>query len=299
VSLALLGPLSASAQAPVFSAGTSLVVLSATAVDGRGRPVRDLKADEVRVYDEGQPQKLLRFSHGRDAAARVLLLIDASGSMSQELKSASVRMAVLQLLAALPAQDEVGVAGFDQAYRSLQAFTLDRAAVQGALDRLAPFGSTALHDAVRQATDALASSGDGRRAVVVITDGLDTASRNTPDEVIARAKAIDVPVYTIAIVSPLDDPASSHYSKRAAAPASLTGASALKRYAEMSGGAAFTVSEFRELKSAVDTIASELSFQYRLGYEPPEGQAGFRRLEVRTTRKGVVLRSRRGYVPLS
>jgi Ca-activated chloride channel homolog len=274
-------------------------VLSATAVDDRGRPVGDLRAEELRVYDAGQPQRLLRFSRGRESGARLLLLVDASGSMRPELRSTSVRMAVHQLLAVLSPQDEVAVAGFDERYRRLLDFSVDRGAVNAALDEIAPFGSTALHDALRLATDEMADAGDGRRAVVVITDGIDTASRHAPDDVVARARARDVPIYTISIVSPLDDPDSRFFAKPDASGAAGQGRSALRRYAETSGGVAFTVSEFRELRAAVAQIATELSFQYRLGYEPPAGPAGFRQVEVRTTRKGVAVRSRRGYVPLS
>lgn len=296
LALALAAPFGTASDGPVFRAGSSLVVLSATAVDQRGRPVRDLQAHELRIYDEGLPQKLLRFSQGRDSAARLLLLIDASGSMRMELKASSARMAVLQLLAVLPPEDEVAVASFDGRYRSLQALTADRAAVEAALDGITPFGSTALHDAVQNAAEDLAGVGDGRRAVVVISDGMDTASRHGPDEVIARSRAIDVPVYAISIVSPLDDPASALFSGRGAGSAADAGLAALGRYAQMSGGAAFTVSEFRQLKGAVEQIGAELSSQYQLGYEPPAGRPGFRRVEVRTTRRGVAVRARRGYV---
>jgi hypothetical protein len=77
------------------------------------------------------------------------------------------------------------------------------------------------------------------------------------------------------------------------------GSEVLSRYAGLSGGAAFAVSDFPGLKKAADRIASELKFQYRLGYDPPPGPPRFRRVEVRATRKGVVVRTRSGYVPQS
>ena len=73
----------------------------------------------------------------------------------------------------------------------------------------------------------------------------------------------------------------------------------LARYAEQSGGAAFTVSDFSGLRQAADQIVAELKHQYRLGYEPPDSPTHFRRIEVRSTRKGVVVRTRSGYVPPS
>jgi hypothetical protein len=77
------------------------------------------------------------------------------------------------------------------------------------------------------------------------------------------------------------------------------GSTLLARYADMSGGASFRVSDFRGLKAAADRIARELKHQYRLGYDPPAGPSRFRRVEVRTTRRGVVVRTRSGYVPPS
>jgi VWFA-related protein len=96
-----------------FASRAELVVLSATAVDRKGRPVRDLRAEEFRVFEEGRPQKIRHFVGGPELPARVLLLVDASGSMNSELKTTSGRMAAHQLLDALPAEDQVALAGFD------------------------------------------------------------------------------------------------------------------------------------------------------------------------------------------
>ena len=295
--LILLGTPATPAQLPSFASGTDLVILSATAVDRRGRPVTDLERNEVRVFEDGRPQKLEHFSQGREASARLLLLLDASGSMTGELKSASTRMAALQILAALDPEDEAALAAFDHKYWGVVAFTRDRRKVEQAMAEIEPFGATALHDALARASSDLASHGEGRRAVVVLTDGVDTASQLRPDDVLARSQALDVPIYAVSVVSPLDDPQSERFSGRerpAVAPAAAT---VLARYAELSGGAAFTVSEIGGLRAAAARIVGELKQQYRLGYDPPPGPPRFRRIDVRSTRKGVVFRTRRGYVP--
>jgi Ca-activated chloride channel family protein len=282
-----------------FAASADLVVLSATAVDGKGRPVHDLRAEEFRVFEEGRPQPIRHFVQGPELAARLLLLMDASGSMNTELKTTSARMAAYQLLDTLPAEDQVALAGFDHKYWGIVAFTTERAKVKEAFDEVAPFGSTALHDALDKAAYDIASHGEGRRAVVVITDGVDTASRKTADEVIARSRALDVPIYSISVISPLDDPSSPRFTGRERPAAATTGSALLARYAQQSGGAAFTVSDFSGLRQAASQIVAELKHQYRLGYEPPAGPKQFRRIEVRSTRKGVVIRTRSGYVPPS
>lgn len=280
-----------------FAARADLVVLSATAVDGKGRPVRDLRAEEFRVFEEGQPQRLRHFVQGPELAARLLLLVDASGSMNTELKTTSARMAAYQLLDTLPPDDQVALAGFDHKYWGVVAFTRERQKVKTAFDELEPFGSTALHDALDRAAYDIASHGEGRRAVVVITDGVDTASQKGPDEVMARSRALDVPIYAISVISPLDDPRSPRFAGRERPAAATAGSALLARYALESGGAAFTVSDFSGLRQAAEQIVAELKHQYRLGYEPPEGPKRFRRIEVRSTRKGVVVRTRSGYVP--
>ena len=287
----------AGAQLPRFSSGTDLVILSATAVDRRGRPVTDLRREEVRVFEDGRPQKIEHFSQGRAASARLLLLLDASGSMTGELKSSSTRMAAAQILAALDPEDEAALAAFDHKYWGVVAFTRDRRKVEEAMAEIEPFGATALHDALARASSDLASHGEGRRAVVVLTDGVDTASQLLPEEVLSRSQALDVPIYAVSVVSPIDDPQSPRFSGRERPALATTAATVLARYAELSGGAAFTVSEFSGLQAAAARIVSELKQQYRLGYDPPPGPPRFRRIDVRSTRKGVIVRTRRGYVP--
>jgi Ca-activated chloride channel family protein len=191
----------------------------------------------------------------------------------------------------------VALAAFDHEYWGLVAFTREKEQVLRAFDQVTPFSSTALHDALDKAARDLASHGEGRRAVVVITDGMDTASQRSPDEVIARSRALDVPIYAISVLSPLDDPRSPRFVGGERPAAATAGSAVLARYAALSGGAAFAVSDFGRLRQAAERIASELKHQYRLGYDPPEGPPRFRRVEVRSTRKGVVIRTRSGYMP--
>jgi Ca-activated chloride channel family protein len=295
--LVLSGATLAAAQLARFASGADLVILSATAVDKRGRPVTDLRREEIRIFEDGRPQKIEHFSQGRAAAARLLLLLDASGSMNGELKTTSTRMAAVQILAALDPEDEAALAAFDHKYWGVVAFTRDRAKIEQAMSEIEPFGATALHDALAHASSDLASHGEGRRAVVVLTDGVDTASQLLPDEVLARSQALDVPIYAVSVVSPLEDPGSPRFSGLERPALATAGARVLARYAELSGGASFTVSEIGALHAAATRIVAELKQQYRLGYDPPPGPPRFRRIEVRSTRKGVVVRTRSGYVP--
>jgi Ca-activated chloride channel homolog len=287
----------AGADVPRFASGTNLVVLSATAVDRKGRPVTNLRAAEFRVLEDGRPQRLEHFTEAQSLPARLLLLVDASGSMNGGLKTTSAQMAVTQVLAGLRAGDEVALAGFDHRYWGLVPFTQDKARILRAMGDLEPFGSTALHDALDHAARDLATWGEGRRAVVVITDGVDTSSQLRPDDVLSRSRALDIPIYAVSVVSPVDDPESSLFTGGQRPAAATAGTALLTRYAALSGGASFTVSDLGGLQRAAATILGELRHQYRLGYDPPAGSAGFRRVEVQSTRKGVLVKTRSGYVP--
>jgi len=297
--LAAALPGGAVAQVPRFSTSSNLVVLSATAVDRHGRPVQNLGPKDFQIFEEGRLQKIAHFAVGREAAARILLLVDASGSMNGELKTASAKMAALQILSALEPTDEAALAGFDHKYWGVVQFTTDRKKIANGFEELQPFGATALHDALDHAARDLASHGEGRRAVVVITDGVDTASQKTADEVIAHSRVLDVPIYAVSVLSPLDDPASPMFTGRERQAAATAGSIVLARYAQLSGGASFAVSDFKGLHEAATQVVSELKHQYRLGYDPPAGPPRFRRIEVRAVRKGVVVRTRSGYVPQS
>jgi Ca-activated chloride channel family protein len=284
-------------EVPRFASGTNLVVLSATAVDRHGRPVTNLRQAEFRVLEDGRPQRLEHFSEAETLPARLLVLVDASGSMTGGVKTTSVKMAVTQLLAGMQPEDQVALAGFDHQYWGLVPFTTERDRILRAIGEIQPFGSTALHDALDHAARDLSTWRDGRRAVVVITDGVDTSSQLRPDEVLARSQALDVPIYAVSVVSPVDDPESKIFTGRERPAAATAGTEVLERYARLSGGASFTVSDLGGLQRAAATILGELKHQYRLGYDPPRGPSEFRRVEVQSTRKGVLVKTRSGYVP--
>jgi Ca-activated chloride channel family protein len=281
-----------------FSVRSELVVFSATAVDDKGRPVTDLRREDFRIYDEGRAQQIVHFYGGKGLPARVLVLLDASGSMGDK-RVASSREAAKQLLLALSPEDQVAVAGFDSRYWGVVAFTKDREAVRKGLDTITPFGSTALHDALDKGAHDIATWGEGRRAVVVLTDGIDTSSQKTADEVIARSRALDVPIYAVSVVSPLDDPSSQSFLGEKEAGQEAAAAETLARYASLSGGASFRVSTLTGVVLAAQQIATELKHQYRIGWDPTQGSAPYRRVVVRSTRKGVIVRTRSGYVPPS
>ena len=144
-------PASAPGQVLSFPARGDLVVFSATAVDGKGRPVTNLKQNDFRVFEEGRPQPISRFYGGQELPARVLLLVDGSGSMDEELKLTSVRFAAERVLDALNDEDQVALAGFDSRYWGIAAFTRDREAIRQGLaevEMCLPYSIDTLHQTI-------------------------------------------------------------------------------------------------------------------------------------------------------
>jgi hypothetical protein len=199
--------------------------------------------------------------------------------MKVDAHRASARRVVDQLLASLRASDEVALLTFDKGLSVEQDFTSDWARIREALDEVEPFGSTSLYDAIAETAGQLERERTGRRAIVVVTDGLDNASRMQPADVSGIASRSDVPVYVLAVVSALDVPGTN---------AGTVGSQAtgqLKNLAWWTGGDAFVVSSPAQMSVASRAVLSELRHQYVLAIESA-GDAGWRPLDIKTRRRG-------------
>jgi Ca-activated chloride channel family protein len=217
--------------------------------------------------------------------------------MSVTEKSANARNAAIQLIQSLGPEDRVSVYAFDKDLYQLTEFTEQKTVAIDALTRLEPFGSTALYDAVATLSDAVAHEGFGRRAIVVTTDGVDTSSRISVEEAVLKAQGVDLPVYAVRVISPVDDPDSDLFL--GVHGAHFRGEEALRRFAAETGGVMFEGSQWGQLVTASRRIREEMKTQYRIGYVPrnPRTDGGFRRIEVSTRRRGVEVRTRKGYYP--
>ena len=190
----------------VFKAGVDLVTVSATVRDRRGRLVAGLEARDFEVVDGGQRRAISQFRTDR-APVSLAILFDVSGSMDVAARMTAAKFAAHHLLSWLePGRDEAALFAFDSRLHEVAPFTVDTRALNGALGEVDPFGATSLHDAIAEAASRVAMRNHPRRAVVVLTDGIDTASAKTAAQVSGMASAIDVPVYVIAAVLAIDDP---------------------------------------------------------------------------------------------
>lgn len=280
-----------SAQPPseqTFRAGVDLVTVRAIVKDTRGRPVTDLERDDFTLLDRGVPRQLSSFDREAGAVG-MALLFDVSGSMDVATKLERARETAFFLLSNLRSgTDEAAIYAFDSKLHLVQPFTTDLDNLRGRLSSINPWGATSLHDAIASAAQVVDPQGRRRRALVVLTDGLDTSSKLKPAEVSRIASAIDVPVYVMTIVSPVDA-----YPRREQAEPPEGSLSDLARW---TGGQLYVTTSPAESSLAARLILSELRHQYLLAFEPGH-QPGWHPIEVRVKRKkDYIVRARSGYV---
>jgi Ca-activated chloride channel family protein len=276
---------------PRFRSSVQMVRVAATVRDRKGRLVRDLSREDLQVLDRGTPRKIEEFRIDTETPVSIALLFDESGSMAVSSKVSAARAAAEHLIAALDARrDEVGVFAFDATLRSVVPFTDDLEGVRRQLDGSPPFGTTALFDAIDGVAEQVADR-PGRRAIVVLTDGVDTASRLRPEEVSAAASAIDVPVYVLAVLSPVD-----HVGEESAVIMSVSDeAGDLANMAHWTGGQVYMSSAPAHTSIAAREIVAELRHQYLIAFEAG-AQPGWHPIEIRVRQRGAVVRARSGYV---
>jgi Ca-activated chloride channel family protein len=223
-----------------------------------------LSREDVQVFDKGRPRDIRDFRADAESPISLALLFDESGSMSVASNAAAAKAAAQQILASLdPRRDEVAVFAFDSSLREVAPFTSDIAGLSERITEQQPFGTTALFDAVAGVSERLAARGGRRKAIVVLTDGADNASRLQPAQVASIASAIDVPVYVLAVVSPLDHPgADTAVDSRL-----LDTVGEMGEIAVATGGDVFVSSAPAHMNAAARDIISELRHQYLIAFE--------------------------------
>jgi len=271
-------------QAPLFRSGTELVDLYVTVTGGDGRLIPDLSRDDFRIFDDGEPQEIALFeNHVRPIT--VVVMLDTSISTTEIL---DVIMAGAEqfLLRMLP-DDRARVGAFNDKIEIAPAeFIADRDHLIAELDRLDFGNDTRLHDALEASLDALRGV-DGRRVVLVLTDGEDSASRTGWKDVLARAVAEEVMIYAIGMEAEYFD----GLRRRRTRPDR-----SLRRLAEETGGGYFELDEADALGPAFTRVSQELRSQYVLGFVPGARDGRTHEVEVRVAGAGMTARARRSYV---
>ena len=174
----MTAPVAAQQPVPTFRSSVSLVSVNAVVKDRRGRPVRNLKRDDFQILENGAARPIVDFGFSDQGPVAFGVLVDQSGSMSLSNNLDAAREVIRHLLAWFdPGKDEVALFAFDQQLaRGAALHDAARTQVVDALPKLSAYGTTALYDAIGETASRLESRPSPRRAVIVVTDGLDTAS---------------------------------------------------------------------------------------------------------------------------
>lgn len=278
---------------PTFRSGVSLVSVSAVVKDERGRPVRNLTRDDFQVLENGSDRPIVDFGYSDQGPVSFGVLIDQSGSMSLAQNLDGARDVIRHLLAWFdPVNDEVALFAFDRQLSEVQGFTNVASVVTDALPRLHAFGTTALYDAIASTAQRLETRPNKRRAVLVVTDGLDTASTKTARDVSGIASAIDVPVYVVVVMSPLNHPDRGGPQLRANGDDVTTN---LANLAYWTGGDMLIASTPAETSQAARQMVVDLRHQYLLAFESST-RSGWHQVHVRTRKPNLQVRARSGYM---
>jgi Ca-activated chloride channel homolog len=276
---------------PTFRSAVDLVSVAAVVRDRHGRFARNLKKDDFIIHEGGFRREVLDFRTDENAPVRVALLFDVSGSMRIASHLEDARQAARYVLSSLHLDrdaDEAAVFSFDMNLQTQQPFTSDAGAIENALSRVQPYGQTSLYDAIGETAQHVAetrATDRRRRAVVVFTDGIDTSSLMTPEQVSAIASEIDVPVYVVTVVS---------QSMHEDVPLRTELESPLGTLARWTGGTLFMTSAPAHQSLAGRQIVDELRHQYLLAFAASNAK-GWRPLEVKTKDKDMTVRARSGY----
>tara|TARA_B110000014_G_scaffold261208_1_gene252482 strand:+ start:197 stop:1123 length:927 start_codon:yes stop_codon:yes gene_type:complete len=274
---------------PAFRAGVDVVSLNVTVSDLEGRFVTDLDQTNFQVYEDGVQQNITFFTKTQLPIA-LAMLIDTSASMDEKMVTA--QEAAIGFSQRLRPEDLAEIIDFDSRVNILQTFTNDAVKLEQAIQQTSAGGSTSLYNAIyislRELSKAPLRRADVRReAIIVLSDGEDTSSLVTFDEVLEQAKRSETAIYSIGLQS---DDSRSRVGFREAD-------FVLRQLAQETGGRAFFPNEVDELPEIYQDISDELSSQYSVGYisANPLRNGQWRRIVVRVDRESIEARAKQGY----
>ena len=269
----------------VIRVNTDLVVLNITVTDKAGQYVKGLKAADFKIYEDGvevKPNMIASFSLQESPYAAVVLL-DSSGSM--EARFSLARSAAIRFLDGLRPEDVAAVYRFDSKVERVQEFSGGRDLAPTAYAIRAK-GMTTLNDAIVEASKTLADRTEVRKAIVVLSDGMDTVSTASSDKAVETALDVGASIYAVDMSS-----------LEVAGTSGRQSALSLKGFAEKTGGRFVTTPGGPQLRDAFTGIADELGHQYTISYRPANTKRDgkWRTLEVKAVRDDLQVRTRKGY----
>ena len=277
------------AQSPSFRASVDIVSLNITVTDSASRFITDLDEPDFQIFEDGVKQDVSFFNKKQTPIA-LSLLLDSSASM--EAKLPTLQTAAGNFVKRLNSNDIAQIIDFDSSVQMRQGFTSNQSELLTAIDRTAAGGSTSLHNAIYVALKelkkvrAVTEEDIRRQALVVFSDGEDTSSLVSFDEVLDLAKRSETSIYAIALRG-------SDVQAKGFREAEFV----MKTLAQETGGRSFFPAKIEDLTGVYSQISDELASQYTIGYtsKNPRRDGAWRRIDVRVSRPSVTARAKRGY----
>jgi Ca-activated chloride channel family protein len=286
--IATAASLVVAAQQPTFKSGTQVVSLFVTVADAAKRLVPDLKQEDFEVFDNDKPQAITYF----DSSIRpitVVVMLDTSGSMTLSIEL--LKKAAEQFLIRLLPEDRAKVGAFNDKLQLSATFTNNRDQLISAAKDLDFGNGTRLWDAVDLSLDELKGV-EGRRVILVFTDGDDTESRKAGlGGVIERARAEEVMIYAIGL--------ESQYMGAPGRMVRTKPDRGLRKLADETGGGYFELEKSADLEPTFTRVAQELHSQYVIGFAPTQLDGRVHKLAVKMKQPGLTARARRSYVAVA
>ena len=269
----------------VVRVNTDLVVLNVTVTDKTGAYAKALKRADFKIYEDGVevPANMIATFSLQEAPYAAVVLLDSSGSM--EARFSLARSAAIRFLDGLRPEDVAAVYRFDSKVERVQEFSGGRDLAPTAYAVRAK-GMTTLNDAIVEAANTLAERPENRKAIVILSDGMDTFSKASSEKAVEAALAVGASIFAV----DMSQIEVSGTGKR-------LGAASLKSFAEKTGGRFVATPGGQALRDAFTGIAEELGQQYTIAYRPTNQtrDGKWRTLEVKVKREDLTVRTRKGY----
>jgi Ca-activated chloride channel family protein len=260
-----------------------LVELPVSVTDTAGAPITDLAQSDFHVFENGKPQKITTFNYAANLPIAAGLLIDHSGSMEKRMKETK-EAAIEFLRRIIKGSDRAFVSAFAFDATKAAPFVSDVAALQAQVEAIPEAsGGTSLYDAIVTGLYRFRTL-QGRKALIILTDGEDTTSRVPYDDMLSYARSARVPLYFIGIgLGALD----------------FSGTSKMKSLAAETGGVAYFIKDVKQLAETYTKLENDLRTQYLVAYntESTRKDHGYRTIEVKVDRAGATVRTIRGFIP--
>lgn len=284
-------------QTQTFRSETDLVILTATVTDRAGKRISTLQRESFAVFEDGVRQEVAFFGAGDVTPVSIAIVVDTSGSMVDKIDG--VEDAVKHFLTTIKPEDEIFILKFNDRVELVAAFSGQRERLfRRAVENLRASGGTALYDAVAEGLEAVTQGIHKKKAVILLTDGNDTASQISRRDATELASSSEVLVYGLGI----GHGERGSFGHLSFGHSDTVDIRVLEGFSNVTGGRAYMLDDAHRggvdrIDEAVREVASELRQQYTLGYYPTNAKkdGGYRRIKVETTNRDYRVRTRAGY----